>query len=71
MEAAGAVGGPHHRLLSRGSGGWRDLDGVVQRDEAGAGGGGGGPLGRAVLVVGVIWQLIGHLPGGVLHLQPL
>lgn len=72
VEAAGAVGGPHHRLLSRAGGGWRNLDGIVHRVEAGAGGGGGGPpMGRAVLVVGAIRQLIGHLPAGVLHFQPL
>lgn len=60
-EAARAVGRPHHRWLV----------GAVGGVEGGAGGGGGRCLGGAGLVVAALPQLVGCVPGGVLHLQPL
>ena len=70
-EAACAVCCPHHRLLP-GTGRRRvRLVGVVHRVEVWARSGGCSSLGGALLVVTIISQLVGHIPGRVLHFEPL
>lgn len=68
-KATCAVGCPHHRLLPRA--GCRRVVGVVHRVEIGARGGGCSSLSGTLLVVTIVSQLVGRIPGRVLHFEPL